>query len=254
MEKTFKCANLDRTGYIFVDELIEVKFTGQEIRRVEDDWQILVNARSGEKTYQVSADNVFDTVDDFTSGQSVRISVYDFSVIGANANAHFFTIENGRVVCHDAEPELITMTFDERGCRFFDGHLSEERIFADEEVAQQMCVTEWKDLEGNLHKKEGILHKLLLTDEQKKAVKAMTDAFLKVRELGVKMAYDNENGGLIVWNGKNVQDSYTVYESDFEEGFVSVEKIWHDDVKEDFQVPEIDFLYYNDGFSVAVKE
>ena len=254
MEKTFKCANLNRTGYIFVDELIEVKFTGQEIRRVEDGWQILVNARSGEKTYQVSADNVFNTVDDFTRGLSVDISVYDFCVIGANANAHFFTIENGRVVCHDVETELITSTFNEKGRQVFDGHLSEERIFADEEVAQQMCVTEWKDLEGNLLKKEGILHKLLLTDEQKKAVKAMTDAYLKVQELGVKMAYDNDNGGLFVWNGKNVQDSYTVYESDFGEGFVAVENISSDSVKEDFQVPEIDFFYYDECHSVAVKE
>ncbi len=118
--------------------------------------------------------------------------------------------KGGEPVCVEPDILRIVLSLDDKN-ELVGSNIPEKYYKSRDEVLKwHDYIVEEKDGSRHLHK--ALLPQIVLTDEQKEAVKAINDAYQKARDLGVRFFWDADNEVQRVINVNNLKE----YESDDE--------------------------------------
>ena len=253
--KTFPSIAM-KNGFTFLNgKLQEIEIKSQTIFRNEyGDWKISLVASTGDGEIEISPGEFYESGIAYTNGDKPSYYRDSFLVLGVNEDGTFYTNENGQVKENILNPIHITV-FDkndrlEFSCPEIENLLAKNvRIYHSRNVAEQMCECTVRNLDGKESPMTGILRKIMLTDEQRKAVSEFVEAFEKAKNLGVRFAWDDSHGKMYVVNTQNVEvESY--YQGYVEDGMI-IPEIFERDVEKDFTIP-VNFDYLGEEYVLRV--
>ena len=243
-----------RNGFAFFNQkLMEVEIQSQKISKNENgEWIISLVVSNGNDEITISPEQFYNTENDYANNTKVDVCNSYLDVFGVRRNGVYYTIENGQVVENIFDPISINVYYDEIGVEKFScNEIDSIQKFSRKETAQEMCEFVVRKINGEEYRKEGVLHKLLLNEEQKDAVNEFVKAFEKCKEIGIDFGYSFSNERLYAWNSSK-NETTTNYYKDLESDGFQIAGIEDDDLVNDFCV-KMEFNYLSEEYNLGVK-
>ena len=252
--KKFYAINVCK-GFIYNNsKLVEVEVYKQTITQGENGWISRLTVKNGDFEKEISEEELYQTEEDFRRGRCVEKQCLLFDLLGTDEYGRFYTIVDGKVVENFLDPKKIDVFYlGDFSKKFIVPELLQyEKIYKEREIASQMLCYTVKNLNGSEEIREGVLHKILLTDEQKKAVDEFKKAFVKCQEVGINFGYNHYEERLYAWNSSR-NETVTQYCKDLESDGYEIADIENPDVRDEFFV-NMKFNYLSEDYNLGVKK
>lgn len=216
-----------KEGFVFTGgALRKVQVVGQILTKKEDengnpihnDIHLIVRTDKNSENMKIHYTQLYPNMKAYTENIPASPDTLSPYQLNLNNAWRYFTSENGQPVEHEFDFQTIEGHINASDVWDFKADSLPDDYYIDKEICAGMSSFKYVDEEGNEKVHEGVVRKVMLTDEQKEALKAVEDAWKNAQEKGIGFAYDADNCDMLAFNANaNGRDNLVVYQEDVNE-------------------------------------